>query len=929
MVNAATRGEGANVVDQPNHPSDESKPNGDPTGDGGRSSHFETADSSTPSSANASEEVPDRIGPYRPIARLGTGGMGVVYLADQESPIRRQVALKIVRHGLQSEDVIARFETERQTLALMDHPGIAKVFDAGTTPDGRPYFVMEYVKGVPINEHCDRNRLNVAERLRLMIDVCDAVQHAHQKGVIHRDLKPSNILVSYQDDVARPKVIDFGVAKATNHRLSEKAYFTEFGQLIGTPEYMSPEQAEMTSQDIDTRSDIYSLGVVLYELLIGQLPFDSKTLRAAGYAEIQRIIREVDPPRPSTKLTTEIGQSREMMASAARNRATGALELARELRGDLDWVVMKAIEKDRTRRYHAVSDFASDLEAYLHHDPVKARPPSASYRTRKFVRRHRTLVASAATVAVAIVVGAVGMAWQARIASIQRDRAELRLAEGRDLANALLGDVQTAVTNLEGSTKARELLTDAALTYLNSLDAAALDTKELRESAANAYERLGDVMGATFVGNLGETASAREAFDRAIEIRRANVKESPNDLTQLQLLARTQSKLAGMLRRTGDTAEAIALSEEALTWRRQLAAAAPKDIAAQRDLATAIQTIGDMHKRQHEFDQADVYYTEALTIRRDLGRRQPNDLAVQREISSAAMRLGNLAMDRGNPVKALEFNRECVNVREALAKRDATDSGAQRDLMWGLYFLSSPLAALDRFDEAVDRLRRAKTIAERRREVDPLNAEAQRDWMLVSSQLAAIAMSVDAQAAAQTFDELAAYAKSLKDADPDNATLAIEYGVAQRNAGMAHAAASDYSAANRAYMQAVAVLQVEADRDPDNANVTHDVAQALTGQGVTQMELDDSFGAAASLQAAINAYESLGADSSEDARVRRGYAEALAALAGARAELGSATEAGDMLGRARDVLGSLPEDETTSQIRRRIESVRLLLAEGS
>ncbi|MGE5360669.1 MAG: protein kinase domain-containing protein [Bacteroidales bacterium] len=343
--------------------------------------------------------LPERIGPYRIVRVLGEGGMGVVYLAEQEEPIERRVALKLVKPGCDSRDVLRRFDAERQALALMDHPGIARVLDAGIGPGGRPYFVMEYVAGIPITDYCDRNRLGTAERLELFLPVCAAIQHAHQKGMVHRDLKPSNILVTLQDGRPTPKVIDFGVAKATSHAVSEHLVSTEIGTLIGTPEYMSPEQADSTALDVDTTTDIYSLGVVLYELLTGSLPFEPATLRRAGYAEIRRIIREVEPPRPSARLT-----SGGMAGDIAHRRHTSLVALEREMRGDLDCITMKAIEKDRTRRYPSASEFASDIVRYLKGDVIGARPPSLRYRARKFVRRHRAGVAAAAIVVASLVV---------------------------------------------------------------------------------------------------------------------------------------------------------------------------------------------------------------------------------------------------------------------------------------------------------------------------------------------------------------------------------------------------------------------------------------------------------------------------------------------------------------------------------------------
>jgi non-specific serine/threonine protein kinase/serine/threonine-protein kinase len=332
--------------------------------------------------------------------------MGEVWLAEQTHPVRRQVALKVIKAGMDTAQVVARFEAERQALALMDHPAIATVYDGGSTPEGRPYFAMEHVKGEAITTYCDRQRLTTQARLELFMQVCEGVQHAHQKGIIHRDLKPSNVLVTIQDDHPVPKIIDFGVAKATAQHLTERTLYTELGVMIGTPEYMSPEQAEMGGLDIDTRTDVYALGVILYELLTGALPFDRKALRQAGFAEIQRKIREEEPPRPSTRITQHGPASTE----AAANRHTEPRRLASELRGDLDRVTMRALEKDRTRRYQTANALAADVRHHLNNKPVAAGPPSTVYLATKFVRRHRFGVAAAATLVLLLVVFGVTMA---------------------------------------------------------------------------------------------------------------------------------------------------------------------------------------------------------------------------------------------------------------------------------------------------------------------------------------------------------------------------------------------------------------------------------------------------------------------------------------------------------------------------------------
>src|SRR6516225_2885580 len=371
------------------------------------------------------EKPGDRIGRYKLLQKIGEGGMGVVYMAEQEEPVRRRVALKIIKLGMDTKLVVARFEAERQALALMDHPNIARVLDGGATETGRPYFVMELVQGVPITEFCDKNQLSVEQRLKLFIPVCQAIQSAHQKGLIHRDLKPTNILVTLNPDGSGfPKVIDFGVAKATDQKLTEKTLFTAHGMMVGTPAYMSPEQAEMSRLDVDTRADIYSLGALLYELLTGSPPFPEQRLRSAGYNEMQRMILEERPMKPSTRLSTLQGEQRSIVA---RNRGASEVSLGRPFPGDLDWIVMKCLEKDRARRYETVNGLARDIERHLKNEPVVARPPSRLYEFQKTVRRHWVGFAAVAAVLAALAIGVV-VSWRAETL------AKRRLAESETFA---------------------------------------------------------------------------------------------------------------------------------------------------------------------------------------------------------------------------------------------------------------------------------------------------------------------------------------------------------------------------------------------------------------------------------------------------------------------------------------------------------------
>ncbi len=389
------------------------------------------SDETLSAASNKVTSTSKQIGPYKLLQQIGEGGMGTVWMAEQEKPIRRRVALKLIKAGVDNNQVVARFEAERQALAIMDHQNIAKVLDAGTTEIGQPYFVMELVQGIPFTKYCDQNRLSINERLELFIPVCKAIQHAHQKGIIHRDIKPSNVLVCLYDGKPVPKVIDFGLAKALQHqsKLTDKTMFTEFGQVVGTLQYMSPEQAEMNQLDIDTRTDVYSLGVMLYELLTGSTPIEQDSLRNVAILKVLETIRETDPPRPSARLSSS---TNEALSGISQQRRIDANKLKNILLGELDWIVMKALEKDRTRRYETANGFAEDIHRYLTGDAIKARPPTTGYRVRKYVLKHQGFVVAVALIAVLLVLGMIGTSvglHQAKIESGNARKAE-SLAKG-------------------------------------------------------------------------------------------------------------------------------------------------------------------------------------------------------------------------------------------------------------------------------------------------------------------------------------------------------------------------------------------------------------------------------------------------------------------------------------------------------------------
>ena len=600
-------------------------------------------------------------GRYTLLEVLGEGGMGTVYRADQTAPVKRQVALKLIKIGMDSRAVLARFDAERQALALMDHPNIARVYDGGSTEAGQPFFVMELVSGEPITEYCDRKRLTVRARLELFVSVCQAVQHAHQKGIIHRDLKPSNVLVTEVDGRPTPKVIDFGVAKATEFSLTDQS-LADTGAIVGTPTYMSPEQADPSSMDIDTRTDVYALGVILYELLAGSPPIDAKQFKRGAILEMLRMVREVDPPRPSTKVSTS-----DALPNIAASRDVEPAHLKRALQGDLDWIVMMALEKDRTRRYETANGFAADIQRHLAYEPVVAAPPSRAYRMRKFVRKHHGAVIAASLVLVTLLGGL------AAVAAVQT------------LANAQLTKSRAAV-------QARyELATDAIKTFHTGVSEDFLlkeeKFKDLRNrlltSASDFYGKLGALLG----------------------------KET--DLVSRRALAQANFELAELTDKIGRNEDALAAHRQVLAAREALAADPGADVETRVDVGRSLTAVAELLSAAGKSDEAEATYRKAEALLADLARSSPSTQAARAALANCRTEIGGLRFKTGKYVDSLVSYRLARDDQEALADAPGASKEARRDLALTYHGLGYALSQMGKPTEAEAELRKALALMQK------------------------------------------------------------------------------------------------------------------------------------------------------------------------------------------------------------------------
>jgi serine/threonine-protein kinase len=754
-----------------------------------------------------------RVGPYEIREVLGEGGMGVVYLAEQREPVRRQVALKVIKPGMDTRQVISRFEAERQALAVMDHPNIAKVFDGGATEDGRPYFVMELVRGAPITQHCNQNKLTIRERLALFLPICQAVQHAHQKGVIHRDLKPSNIIVTAVDGEAIPIVIDFGVAKAIDQRLSEYTIQTQAGHLVGTPAYMSPEQAEGSGLDIDTRADIYSLGVILYQLLAGALPFDDKDLQglAAMYTLLER-----EPPTPSSRFNSLADRR----TTIAEDRRTDPVTLGKKLKGDLDWITMKAMEKDRARRYETANALLFELRRHLNDEPVLARAPSAGYRLGKFVKRHKTGVAGAAIAVVALLISSVLVSYWAIEATRARGAADARRGQAEDLIAFMVGDLREKLEPV-GRLEVLDDVGDKALEYFAALPEEELSDEELFRRSQS-LTQIGEVR----IGQ-GDLPAALKAFEGSLALAKDLAGRDPENGDWQVGLGAAHFWVGYIYYLQDDLDAALGPMSDYLAVSQALVARDPQNLDWQLELAYGYSNIGSIKEGKGDLEGALDAYRSSLGITTLLAEADPdnldlkNDLAVEyNKVAVVLQRLGDL----GGAMEMFLIERE---LREGLVEENSSHATWLELLGVNHSYIGDLRRARGEMEAALADYEAAQGIARGLLARDPSNADWERGLAISLHDVGLARLALGQGQRAVT--ELSASRARLQDLvarDPTNTTWRRHLGASQAGLSRAHMSGARYTAARVEAERAITTFESIVQDSPDSRTARRGLASS-------------------------------------------------------------------------------------------------------
>jgi serine/threonine protein kinase/predicted negative regulator of RcsB-dependent stress response len=832
-----------------------------------------------------------RIGPYRVIREIGHGGMGSVYLAEREDEYRKQVAIKLVRRGMDSDFIISRFLGERQILASLDHPNIARLLDGGTTRDGLPYFVMEYIEGKPIDRYSNENRLDTAARLRLFRDVCSAVHYAHRNLVIHRDIKPGNILVTAGGSV---KLLDFGIAKLLDPA-SQPLDQTVTAIRMMTPDYASPEQIRGLA--ITTASDIYSLGVVLYELLTGHKPhhFDGLTPD-----EIEQVICEKEPDRPGITVTRReetVASTDTLRDTFTTERVSDARAIApekprRRLTGDLDNIVLMAMRKEPERRYSSAEQLSEDIRRHLVGLPVIARRDTLAYRTSKFVRRHRAGVIAAALIALALVAGLAVSLWQAGVARRERARAERRFNDVRSLANSFLFEFHDAISDLPGSTRARELVVRRAIEYLDSLAQEAGDDLSLRLEMAKAYEKVGDVQGNPFFNNLGDTAGAVESYKKALAIRESVAASDPADAQAAGDLALSYIKMGDMLSATSDTTGARLNYQKALAINESRAAADPAGIEARRNLAFNYHKLGLSLAGTGDAAGALENHRRALSIRETLASDEPANHQARRDVSVSHSSIAAALFALGDASGALESHRKALEIRLSLAAADPTNTRARGDVALTYERMGDVLAENGDTVEALDSYRKAQALRQDLTAADPKNAFAGKAFAWTCYKVGEMLSSTGDRAEAEkNYQEAMAVFEASYRVDPASAQTRGDLSFGYEGMGSILALTGKTDAALEYHRKSLALREALSSADPTDATARNVLIVSYSKIGDILIAKGEAAAAVEIYLKALSVCEHLSAAYPMNAKYRRQVADTCARLGKAhRSVAGASTE---------------------------------------
>jgi eukaryotic-like serine/threonine-protein kinase len=756
------------------------------------------------------------------IRKLGEGGMGQVWLAEQTSPVRRPVAVKLIRAGMYDESVVKRFQAERQSLAIMDHPAIAKVFDAGTTPQGQPYFVMEYVPGLPITEYCDQKKLKIADRLELFVQACEGVQHAHQKAIIHRDLKPANILLVEVDGKAVPRIIDFGLAKATTPHSNDTTLFTQMGQFVGTPGYMSPEQADPDVKDIDTRTDVYSLGAVLYVLLAGVQPFDTRAGEKLPLDVLLRKLREEEPPSPSTRVSGD----RDTSSATAESRGAEPKQLANLLRGDLDWITMKALEKDRARRYGTPSELAADIRRYLNHETVSARPASTGYRLRKYVQRHQALVAGGATVALVLVAGIAVSTFEAirarqaqQTALRERDLAQRRFDDVHSLARQVIFNLQNQLAAIPGTTQARKDLVAVAINYLDALAKDATADRALRGELAAAYLNVGRIQGSPGAQNLGDLPAAMESYSKAEGLARAL---TPNDPT-----GRAKRLLVDVLIAQAETARyanqpdvGAAKAMEALVLARERARSGPTSEDAQFQLGAALECAANFGGTKDRIP----YLEEEASVFEGMLARHPNDPSRQRNTALAHKYVAGNLITSGDLESAFAHLKRAQELDESVLRAAPNDPDCKMGLAIDLSQWAEYYQGKNNIAKGIEYTRASLAIRRELVAADPKDARAKDKLSYILTRLGDLQLRVSARDALASYKE----ARSIAEQLPMQSLRVQRLAISTSGMGSAYRKLGDVQHSCAAYAESMKLYRESLKSSPGDAGLAEATEKAYS-----------------------------------------------------------------------------------------------------